>query len=433
MNTKTLYLLIGAAVVALGAAVAIQWSSRPASEVSEQAPPLAAELKDHLNDVNAITLTGAENKVLVTLKREKDGWVVAERANYPADVGKIREFLLKLAQATRLEQKTANPKRYADLGVDDVKDKDAKGVRIELGGLAQPLRLIIGNYNGAGGGGTFVRREGDAQSWLANGNLTVARNVADWERRDLADIASSRVRAITLDHPDGKTLKVYKDQATDANFKVADVPKGRELSSEFAANSLGTLLSSLRADDAFPAAEQAPPDKVHKAEYAMFDGLVVEVTGWNKDGKDFAQFVARLDAAAANAEIDRAQAKAKADYDAAVEAANKKAAEVKAGEEKPKEGEAAKPAEPAKAPEVPKPLAVSDPAKDRQEKLDALNKEVADLNRVFSGWTFVLPAYKWSEIAKTMDDLLKPVETKKDEAKDKAKPAAKPPAKPAGK
>src|SRR5438045_3094878 len=120
MNAKTLYTLIGAAIVALLAAVFINSSKAPRSDVTTQAQRLMPELHGHVNDVNTITLTGADNKVLATLKRGADGWTVAEKANYPADVAKIREFLLKLDQATLIEQKTSNDKRYAELGVDDV-------------------------------------------------------------------------------------------------------------------------------------------------------------------------------------------------------------------------------------------------------------------------------------------------------------------------
>jgi len=411
MNPKTLALLGGAAVVALGAAIAINFSNRPRSDVGDAAKPLLPQLHGHVNDVTSITLTGADNKVLATLRRGEHGWSVAEKSGYPADLPKLREFLLKLDQATLLEQKTSNAQRYAELGVDDVKDKDAKGVRVDIGGLAQPTRLIIGNYNGAGGGGTFVRVDGDAQSWLAKGNLAVDKNSADWEQRDLTDIASNRLESVVLTNPDGKVLKVYKEQASDDNFKVADVPKGRETSSAFAANGLGSMLAGLKADDVFAAKDAAPPEKVYKAEYRAFDGVSVTLTAWEKDGKDYAQFAAKLDSAAANARIDKDQAKAKADYDAAVAAAAKT-------EVKP----------PATAPaEVPKPAAVADPAKDRQDKLDALNKEVADLNKTFDGWTFVLPSFKFSNINKTMDDMLKPLDTAA------AKPAAKAPAKPASK
>ena len=417
MSPKKLAILVAVAVVALVAAWYINSSNAPQTGVSARARPVLPELHDHVNDVNAITLTGAGNKVIATLKRAADGWSIAEKSAYPADLAKIRAFLIKLDQATLTEAKTSSPKLYAELGVDDVKDAKATGVLVTLGGLSKPLSIIVGNYNGAGGGGTFVRRAGDAQSWLAGGNLTVAKNIADWEQRALADIPSTRLRAVTLTNPDGKTLKIYKDAQGDANFKVADVPKGREAASEFVANELGAVLSGLNADDVFPAKDMAPPEKAWKDEYAAFDGLVVTATGWEQGGKDYVQLAAHLDDTAANAQIDAEQAKAKSAYEAAAQAAAKKVAD-----EKSTTGAQAK-ANAQAASEVAKPLAVSDPAKDRSDKLAALNKEVASLNKTFSGWTFALPAYKFTDMSKGMDDMLKPLPQKKTSEK---KPAAKP-------
>lgn len=415
MNTKTLSALIVAAVLALAAAWFINSSNAPQSDASAQARPLLPELKGHVNDVSAIGLTGAGDKAIATLKRGAEGWTLAEKSGYPADLAKIRALLIKLEQATLIEAKTAEPKNYAQLGVDDVKDAKSTGVLVTLSGLAKPLSIIIGNYNGAGGGGTFVRRVGDAQSWLANGNLTVARTLADWEQRDLADIPSSRLQSITLTNPDGKVLKVYKDAAGDANYKVADVPKGREVSSEFVANELGSVLSSLHADDVFAASDKAPPEKVYKDIYQAFDGLVVNATAWQLDGKNFVQFAAALDNAVANRHIDAEQAKARQDHDAAVQAAARKVETEKSTTDAQAQANALA------ATEVPKPLALSDPAKARDDALAALNKEVANLNKTFSGWTFALPNYKFTDMSKSMDDLLKPLPEKKAETKKPAK------------
>jgi hypothetical protein len=429
MNAKTLYSLIAAALLALIAAWWINASQKPISESAEQSKILLPGFREQINDVNAITFTGADNKVLATLKRASEGWTVTDKSGYPADVTKLREFLLKLADATVLEQKTSNPKNYSGLGVNDVTDKDANGVLVALDGLKQPVKLIVGNYNGAGGGGTFVRREGEAQSLLVKGNLTVEKSVANWERKDIADIAATRVKQVSLTNPEGKVLKVYKEQAGDANFKVADVPKGREASSDFVANALGATLSSLHVDDVFSAKEMPPGDKVYRANYLAFDGLDVGLVAWVKDGKDYAQFTAALDNAAASANIEADQAKAKADYDAALRAA--KAAAPKTGDTEKKAGTDAAADAVAKAVAEPiAPLAVSDAAKDKAERLKVLTDEVSALNKTFSGWTFVLPSFKFTNVDKGMDDMLKPLEQKKPDAKDAAKPA---PGKPAGK
>ena len=426
MKAKTLYALIAAAVVALLAAWWINSSHAPVSESAEQSKPLLPGLREHVNDITTITLTGADNQVIATLKRGSEGWSIEQKSGYPADLAKLREFLLKLADATVLEQKTSNPKLYGDLGVDDVKGKDAKGVLVTLDGLKEPVKLIVGNFNGGGGGGTFVRRDGEAQTMLVKGNLTVEKTVAGWERHELTDVAANRIKQVTITNPDGKTLKVYKEQPGDANFKVADVPKGREVSSDFVANALGSTLSGLRADDVFAAKEMPPPDKVYKANYAAFDGVNVAVVAWVKDGKDYAQLAASLDDTAAAVRISADQTKAQADYDAAVQAANKKLAD-----EKPASGPGTDAAAKA-ASDVAKPLAVSDVGKDRDERLKALNDEVTALSKTFSGWTYVLPSFKFGNIDKSIDDMLKPLEQKKPGAKDAAKPgAAKPAPKPA--
>lgn len=426
MNAKTLYGLIAAAVLALAAAWWITRSQRPLSEAPEQNRMLLPGFREQVNDIDTVTLTGADAKVLATLKRGSHGWGIVEKAGYPADVAKLREFLLKLADAGVLETKTSNPKLYSELGVEDVKAKDAKGVLVTLAGTKQPFKVIIGNFNGAGGGGTFVRRDGDAQSLLVKGNLSVDKNTADWEKKDIADIAATRIREATITRPDGKTLKVYKDQPGDANFKVADVPKGREVSSDFVANPIGAGLAGLRVDDVFPAQEVAPgPDeKVYKVHYAAFDGLIVDATAWVRDGKDYARFAASFDDAAAAAHVAAQQAKAKADYDAAVQAANKDVAEAKSTTGPQADAKA----KAASAVQINKPLALSDPQKDKQERLKALHDEVATLNASFSGWTFVLPNYKFSNIDKGLDDMLKPQEDKKAAAKPAKKPAT-----PAGK
>ena len=424
MNAKTLYALIAAAVVALLAAWWINSSHAPVNESAERSKALLPGLRERLNDITAITLTSADNQVLATFKHGSDGWSIEQKAGYPADVPKLREFLLKLADATVLEQKTSNPKLYGDLGVEDVKGKDAKGILVSLEGLKEPVKLIVGNYNGGGGGGTFVRREGEAQTLLVKGNLAVEKTVAGWERHELTDIAANRLKQVTIANPDGKTLKVYKEQPGDANFKVADVPKGREVSSDFVANAVGATLSGLRSEDVFAAKEMTPPDKVYKVNYAAFDGLNVGMVAWVKDGKDYAQLTASLDQVAAAVHISADQTKAQADYEAAVQAANKNLAE-----EKPATGPAAEATAKA-ASDVAKPLAVSDAAKDRDERLKALNDEVTALNKTFSGWTFVLPSFKFANIDKTVDDMLKPLEQKKPDAKDAAKPGAPKPAAP---
>ncbi|MEO7062307.1 MAG: DUF4340 domain-containing protein [Dokdonella sp.] len=400
MNQKTLIGLAIAALVAIVAAVVLNHANKPSSEGrSDTSNWLAPSLRDHVNDVSKVVVIGAGDKTLATLVRGAKGWTLAEKGGYAIDTGKLREFLLKLGDAKLVERKTVIPEKYATLGVEDVSAKEAKGLQVELDGLAQPLKLILGMTNPRGG--TFVRRVGDVQSWLASGTLSVEKNAADWLKKDLVDISADRVASIAITHSDGKTVRITKDARGDANFKLADIPKGRETGSEYTINALAATLAGLRFDDVLPAKDAAPAADTLKAHYATFDGVIVDMVAWQKDGKDEVQFTASLDAEQADKGVIAAQAKAKTEFESATAAA---AANKQAG-----------------ATEAPiKPLAISDAAKDHENRMAALSKEVADLNARFSGWTYVLPAYKFASINKSIDDLLKPLEDKKPAASAKS-------------
>ena len=399
MNQKTLIGLAVAALFAIVIAIVVNHANRPQSEAGgeKETAYLVPALKDHVNDVDKVVITGAESKPVATLTRGANGWSIAEKNGFAADTGKLREFLLKLADAKLVEQKTSSKEKYAALGVEDVADKDAKSVEIELGGLQKPVKVIIGNANQHGG--TFVRRAGEAESWLASGSFSVDKKTDSWLRKDLTDIAATRIVSIDITRPDGKTVRLAKAAEGDANFKLADVPKGREAGSDYAINGPASTLGGLKFDDALPAKDAPPAEKPLKARFATFDGLIVDVTAWDKDGKDYAQFSASEDEKTASAHVDATLAKAKSD-------------------------EATKPAD-AKA--------ETSAAKERDAKLAALKKEADDLNARFKDWTFVLPAYKYAAINKAPEDFLKPLEDKNAAKKggvDAKTPAAKKPAKP---
>ena len=409
MNRNTLIGLLVAAAIAIVAAVALNRANRPQSEAVDASGPLLPTLRDHVNDVSKIVVTAADAKVVATLERGKDGWMLAEKGGYGVDTGKLRAFLLKLADAKKLEQKTANKDKYALLGVEDVAAKDAKGLQVGIEGLAQPLTLVIGNADPRGG--TYVRLAGDAQSWLASGTLAPEKTASDWLHKDLTDIAATRIASVSIARADGGSVSISKKAEGDANFVLGDVPKGREAGSEYTINGLASTLAGLRFDDVLPAKDApAPTSGALKARYATFDGIVVEAIGWSRDGKDYAQLTATLDGDAASRHVEAAQAKEKADYEAAVAAAQ--AAKKDAKPDAPAADAPAKPA------------SMTDAAKDREARLAAANKDVNALNAKFANWTFVLPAYKYANMDKSGTDLLKPLEDKQPAA-GAAKPAKK--------
>lgn len=394
MIKKRFISLVAIAGVAVAVATVLSLRQIPEREGSLAGEPLLPGLSGQINDIRRIGFTGAGNEPVLTLERDDAGWRAVERDGWSADVARVRGFLLELADSRLLEAKTANPDRYATLGVEDVESADAGGVRVDLegeGGYASSL--IIGNQ--AGMSGMFVRRPDEAGSWQVSGDFVVHRDISQWLQRGITDIGSSRIRDIELTIGDGPALRVFKDSAGDANFQVADVPAGRRLSSDFVANGMGSMLSTLNLDEVARDDGQEPTadGDIHRATYRLFDGLAIELEAWRDadGGAPWMRLSASLDETAAETYIrerveqEQAQAVAQAQNEAGAELGSE---DVSVGNE---------PDDVLPAIDIDARLA---------DGLAELRQEVAQINARTDGWRFRLPEHKFDPINKRMDDLL---------------------------
>ncbi|MDW8479893.1 MAG: DUF4340 domain-containing protein [Xanthomonadales bacterium] len=223
MNARRVGILAVLAVVAVAAAWWLT-SERRTAPVAGVGEPLLPGLGERLERLKEFRLTGGSGAA-VTLRREDGGFRVLERHGFPADVGKLRQYLLRLADARRLEPKTANPERHAELGVEDPAKEGAASTLLTLVFEDGDLAVVVGRYNGQGSG-TFLRLPGDDQSWLVAGDLTLEREPTRWLARELIDLPSGKVRRLELRRADGETIVAAKKSEQDANFTVENLPAG---------------------------------------------------------------------------------------------------------------------------------------------------------------------------------------------------------------
>ncbi len=384
INNKVVLGLGAAALIAVGAAAFLSGQREPELEPAPAGGFAISGLREHINGIRSLRATGAEGKSLFSLNRGDKGWTVKEKADYPADAGKLRALLMKLSDAKLLEQKTANEQRYSELGVEDTQAPDAKGVKITVEGLPRPEQLIIGNYS-ARSGGTFVRHPEEKRSWLAKGNLSVERDPLKWLDTRISDIPAERMTEVILTKPGGKPLRLFKERRHDVDFAVSDVPVGKQVSSPGAVKGLAATLAGLELEDALPAGQvKQPADAaLHTASFRAADGLKIDVSAWQEGDKHYARFFATLEQAKAEAYVQETQAKAKADF-----------------EERQKQDATLTP-----------PPDVADPGKDREQRLGSLAAEVAALTQRFGGWAFVIAPATYANLDKSLDDLLQPAAT----------------------
>lgn len=385
MTSRNLSILGLVAVIAVVAGIWL--AGRQTSSPAQESALLYPELSKELDAVTAVRIVKAGGTPAVELKRGESGWTVTERNNYPADDAKLRKLISSLADAKLVEEKTSNPESYKTLGVEDVSDAAAGGMQLELDGPKQPVKLIVGKQ-ASGAQSHYVRRAGEPKSWQINKSLDTSASADQWLRKEIIDVSADRVQSAEVRVGTAKPYSVVKKTRADADFTVEGLPKGKELSSPSAADSFASALSSLQLSDVQPAS--AVTDKPSATStIRTFDGLVTELTGWEKDDKHYVALKTSYDAAlaekfkVATAETEKKETAAEGD----------KAADDKDAADKGTEG--APPAADKPAEETAKPATRN------------VEEEASKANAQLTGWVYEIPAWKYDSIFKPIDELIK--------------------------
>lgn len=416
MMQKRLLSLLLITVAVLGIGLILTQRQQPVVENQAESGPLVPELANALNDVSSIKISKAKDEVIAELVRAENGWTVANRHNYPANISKVREYLIKLSESKLREAKTSKPENYSRLGVVDVSSETATGFGVEVGGLKEPVKVIVGISSGGGTPGTFVRRQGDATSYLVSGDVIPDKEGGNWLAREIISMPSAEVRAVAVTAPDKSILTLEKADSAQPNYAVLKLPKGRQLSAESVGNLTAAALDGLTLEDVLPSSEAtADAATTWSATYAGYDGFVVDVTLWDSAEKAWTRFAARIDETAldawvadqkASADAMRAAMEAEAAAKAATDAAAPKTEDATASADAKAATAKAEPApDSTPAPALPEPF---DAVKARADKLAELQKRVDELNAKTSPWAYAIPTWKAANIKKKMEDLLQP-------------------------
>jgi hypothetical protein len=285
MHSRSLILLASATVVLV--AIAIVVIAPGDRDVSRAAPdqPAFPALAAKLGEVASVTMS--RNGTTMTLIRDGDSWLVAEKGNYPANAAKISQIVRAMADLTLVEPKTQNSDLYSRLEVEDPGNGKSALVAVKDKSGGDLAQAIIGKRRydrlGAGNDGVYLRKQGEAQAWLARGTLDPSGDPASWLDRQIIDISEKKIAKVTLTQADGTKLVISR-AAPDAKFAVEDAPDGTKFKSESTISGPAAALETLDLDDVKPAGELSVPDKeVMKAYFTTFDGLTVDVRLMERD------------------------------------------------------------------------------------------------------------------------------------------------------
>ncbi|MDH5700085.1 MAG: DUF4340 domain-containing protein [Nitrospirota bacterium] len=388
MKAKTLGIL--AAITIVGIVAAIFVNQEPASQLPSSGELLFPQLLSVVNDVNEVVV--ATKDQTVTLVRGEKTWGVKEKAGYRADVEKVKQTIIGLAELRILEPKTKNPELYDRLGLQNKEQEGSLSttVTVKTPNNPEAALVIVGNQRPAKGNprmsDIYVRKPVDPQTWLVIGNLPLEKVAGEWLDKEITALTTKRVHRVTITHPGGETLLVSKDKPEDLDFLLDSIPAGFKVASQFNVNNVVGTLVQLSLEDVKK--EQGVNFQGHSGVTAVletFDGLRLQVETAKEEDKIFGKFSAEFDPTLVRP-VD-------------VTPSSKKGEQVpapgSAQDEKPtalKEGD--QPSEPS-----PKEDSVL-------KKPEEVQKEIAALNQRVQGWAYELPKFRVENFSKLKKDLI---------------------------
>jgi hypothetical protein len=313
MNNKTLLVIAGSTLALVGAATWLT-TSRTASNA-----PMAVGAKERLfpgladrsGEVAKVVITRAGRQTVVTREAEGSAWKVESLSGYPAKFEVLRPLVGALAEATVTEAKTSKPDLYSRLEVEDASGDAARSTQVTLMDAKGTVMadLIVGKmeagapssdpFNPPPSDGVqrrYVRKAGEAQSWLAKIDLAPPGEALELVERNVLELRNERVKAATITHPaqgdaPAEVVSVSRANDKETAFAIATMPAGMKPKDEFAASRVAQALSFVTLEGVKPVGEVdfAAPGAV-KGVFECFDGTSVTVTLTEQEGKAWAKF-----------------------------------------------------------------------------------------------------------------------------------------------
>ncbi len=233
MTPKQFAALATVAALSLIAAIAVHSFRTPWAGAPPGSGKLFPALASEAASVDRIVITQGGKPLVI--ERDGEMWRVASEHGYPAMNEKVRALLLALADARLLEPKTRIADRYALLEVDDPgKSSNARLITLEdaaghtlgeiIAGKQQTGAAPAGDH---GTGGTYVRRPGDAQSWLASTTISGGSALKDWANPRVFETQTERIKDLTVEVRGEPPYKLKRND--DGSHALAAVPAGKKI------------------------------------------------------------------------------------------------------------------------------------------------------------------------------------------------------------
>ena len=253
MNARVATILVVLLVVLGGGALVYQHQER--GRRPENVGTLGRALFKDLKVADIAAIAIQEPKAALTLQRKDERWVLAERGDFPADLAKVREFVLKVIGLKVGQSEPLGEKDRARLNLDAsgtrVEFKDAQGKALGAFVLGKKyFKREVDNPDKATPDGRFLALPDEAgTAYLVGDPLTQATaRTSEWIERTSFQV--ERIKTLEVRYPAGGGYRIER-QADNAEWKLAGANPGEKLDIS-RANAASYSLSLLELADVAP-------------------------------------------------------------------------------------------------------------------------------------------------------------------------------------
>jgi hypothetical protein len=286
MNARFAVILVVLLVVLGGGALLYQHQerSRRPDNVATLGRALLKDLK--AADVSAIRIV--EPKATLTVQQKNDRWVIAERGDFPADVAKVREFMVQALALKVGQSEPIGDKDRARLNLDD------SGTQVEFAGAeGKPLaKLIVGkkyfkrevdNPEKARADGRFVALPAEPKvAYIVSDPLNQASTrSSDWI--DKSSFQVEKVKSLEVRYPDGGGYRIER-AGDNADWRLAGAKPGEKLDVG-RANAASYSLSMLELADVAP--KGTTLEQPVSIQASTLDGLAYSIRVGKQQGDNY--------------------------------------------------------------------------------------------------------------------------------------------------
>jgi hypothetical protein len=286
MNARLVAILVVLLVVLGGGALLYQYqerSQRPGTN-NTLGRPLLKDLK--AAEVAAIRIV--EPKATLTVRQKDERWVLAERADFPADVAKVRDFVVQALSLKVGQSEPIGDKDRARLNLDE------SGTQVEFAGADGKAlaKLVVGkkyfkrevdNPEKARADGRFVALPGEPKMVYVVSDPLAQATARSSEWIDKTSFKVEKVKTLEVRYPEGGGYRIERD-GDNADWRLAGARPDEKLEVT-KANAASYSLGLLELADVAP--QGLTLEQPVSIQASTFDGLSYAIKVGKLQGENY--------------------------------------------------------------------------------------------------------------------------------------------------